>query len=239
MKKVLAFTLMLLAFSHLSAEVHLRREVTYRHTFSDGKQKEVTVVYIDNFAVLDPDEVGKAGTNLFLRTDKPNKDFPLTPRDLEPRPAYVCLDTFYLPTFYGDTGSWCDRYYSSQGDGPESVVISEKKKVLGDTELINFYRSLAEAFREQFLNGVSEWTSADEVLDSFCRIIDFFTKPQLRILRNTIYASYGYSFSSADLKNIFSKCSWYVPDPSFSDSKIESYALAYLKVIQQKEAEGL
>ena len=236
MKKTFTLTLLLLAVPLLWAQEHTRREVTYRHSYSNGRRKEVTVVYIDNFAVLDPDDVGKAGTNIFLRTDSPNEGFPLTARDLEARPAYSCLDPFYLPTFYGDTGTWCDRYYGTNGVSPESTVISEKTRALGDAELTEFYRNLADAFREQFLNGVTPWTAESEVLAAFGRFIDSFTKPQLRILRNTIYASYGYIFSSADLKGIFSKFSWYIPDSSFSENKIESYALDYLKLIQLKEA---
>jgi hypothetical protein len=36
-----------------------------------------------------------------------------------------------------------------------------------------------------------------------------FSRNDLRILRNTIYAKYGYSFNSIDLKNHFSKFEWY------------------------------
>ena len=36
-----------------------------------------------------------------------------------------------------------------------------------------------------------------------------FTREELRILRNTIYAKHGYIFSSADLQEHFSRFSWY------------------------------
>jgi hypothetical protein len=36
-----------------------------------------------------------------------------------------------------------------------------------------------------------------------------FTRSDLRILRNTIYAKYGYIFNSIDLQNHFSRFSWY------------------------------
>lgn len=59
----------------------------------------------------------------------------------------------------------------------------------------------------------------------------WYTKPQLRILRNTIYALHGYDFKSEDLKELF--ISWgkywspsYKVNPNFSEeelSEIEKY----------------
>ncbi|MEO8933565.1 MAG: YARHG domain-containing protein, partial [Xanthomarina sp.] len=41
-----------------------------------------------------------------------------------------------------------------------------------------------------------------------------FTKNELRILRNTIYAQHGYVFKSADLKKHFKQFAWYMPNPN-------------------------
>ncbi len=41
-----------------------------------------------------------------------------------------------------------------------------------------------------------------------------YSKAELRILRNAIYARHGYIFKSADLRNYFSQYSWYVPRSS-------------------------
>lgn len=38
-----------------------------------------------------------------------------------------------------------------------------------------------------------------------------YSKRDLRIMRNSIYAAYGYIFKSDDLRAIFSRCSWYRP----------------------------
>ena len=59
----------------------------------------------------------------------------------------------------------------------------------------------------------------------------WYTKPQLRILRNTIYALHGYDFKSEDLKELFTKWGeyWYPSykvNPKFSEdelSEIEKY----------------
>ena len=53
----------------------------------------------------------------------------------------------------------------------------------------------------------------------------WYTKPQLRILRNTIYALHGYDFKSEDLKELF--ISWgknwspsYKVNPNFSEEEL-------------------
>ena len=58
------------------------------------------------------------------------------------------------------------------------------------------------------------------------------SKPQLRILRNEIYARHGYIFKSADLKAYFSKYPWYKPlygDVTSKMSGIEKYNAAFIK----------
>jgi len=58
------------------------------------------------------------------------------------------------------------------------------------------------------------------------------SKSELRIIRNEIYARHGYIFNSADLKQHFSKFSWYKPvsaDVSASLSDIEKANVAFLK----------
>jgi hypothetical protein len=47
------------------------------------------------------------------------------------------------------------------------------------------------------------------------------TKDKLRILRNTIYAQHGLSFSSKDLQTYFSQFDWYMADPNLKQSEIK------------------
>ena len=61
------------------------------------------------------------------------------------------------------------------------------------------------------------------------------TKKELEIMRNSIYARYGYKFKREDLLNHFSQYSWY--NPSTSDmtsvynqmSSIEKYNVEFIK----------
>ncbi len=67
----------------------------------------------------------------------------------------------------------------------------------------------------------------------------FATKEMLRILRNTIYAQHGLTFSSGDLKNYFSQFDWYIPVPNLKQNEIilSNEELELLHLIQQKEKE--
>lgn len=47
-----------------------------------------------------------------------------------------------------------------------------------------------------------------------------YSKEDLRLLRNTIYAQYGYVFKSKDLQDYFSRFEWYMPDPNLTMEQI-------------------
>ncbi len=48
-----------------------------------------------------------------------------------------------------------------------------------------------------------------------------YTKEELRLLRNTVYAQHGYCFKNADLMAYFSQFAWYMPNPNVKMEKIE------------------
>ncbi|RRD02825.1 YARHG domain-containing protein [Prevotella sp. OH937_COT-195] len=51
--------------------------------------------------------------------------------------------------------------------------------------------------------------ASKEVL--YSSILGGFTKKELRLMRNEIYARHGYRFSSPDMNEYFSQCPWYSP----------------------------
>lgn len=53
------------------------------------------------------------------------------------------------------------------------------------------------------------------------RTIWNFTKNDLQILRNAVYAFNGYQFKNPDLFKYFSQFEWYMPDPNLSSEKIK------------------
>ncbi len=48
-----------------------------------------------------------------------------------------------------------------------------------------------------------------------------YTKDELKLLRNTIYAQYGYAFKTKDLQDYFSQFEWYIPDPNLTMEQIK------------------
>lgn len=48
-----------------------------------------------------------------------------------------------------------------------------------------------------------------------------YSKETLKILRNTVYAQYGYYFNSKDFKDYFSQFEWYIPDPNLTMEQIK------------------
>ena len=62
-----------------------------------------------------------------------------------------------------------------------------------------------------------------------------FSRVDLRILRNTIYAKYGYSFNSIDLKNHFSQFSWYHGIITNVDNQLTLIDIKNIELIQRIE----
>ncbi|MDB2473478.1 YARHG domain-containing protein [Schleiferiaceae bacterium] len=64
-----------------------------------------------------------------------------------------------------------------------------------------------------------------------------YTNRELRIMRNTIYAQYGYDFNSPDLKEYFSQFAWYMPDPNLKmeDIKLTKKEKEFIEKILAKE----
>jgi hypothetical protein len=62
-----------------------------------------------------------------------------------------------------------------------------------------------------------------------------FSKTDLRILRNTIYAKYGYKFISVDLQNHFSQFLWYNGVITNADDRLTEVDRANIELIQRIE----
>lgn len=67
--------------------------------------------------------------------------------------------------------------------------------------------------------------------------LDGISKKELRIMRNEIFASYGYNFKSKDLQEYFSKQSWYVPSDDNVVDKLTEIEKYNIQLIKKKENE--
>ena len=65
--------------------------------------------------------------------------------------------------------------------------------------------------------------------------LTLFSESDLRILRNTIYAKYGYKFNSIDLQNHFSEFQWYNSEFENVDDKFTFVDIENIKLIQKSE----
>lgn len=65
-----------------------------------------------------------------------------------------------------------------------------------------------------------------------------YSKQDLRLLRNLIYAKNGYKFSTDEFKDLFSDFDWYKPDNSFSEDSLSNYEKNLLNDIKQYETQN-
>lgn len=65
--------------------------------------------------------------------------------------------------------------------------------------------------------------------------LEGFTREELRLLRNTIYARHGRVFQSPDLQWYFERRSWYAPQPTYTDSVLTENDRANGKLILHVE----
>ena len=111
------------------------------------------------------------------------------------------------------------------GVGAPPVAIDTKIEEIKYRKT-DFYKLLAGEFYRWYLQkeAFKHSDNADfDCLAAFVEIAKIFSKEDLRILRNTIYAKYGYKFKSADLNEIFSKCDWYSPKESSAENIEERF----------------
>jgi hypothetical protein len=65
--------------------------------------------------------------------------------------------------------------------------------------------------------------------------LEVFSRDDLRILRNTIYAKYGYRFNSKDLQEHFSDFLWYNGITNNVDNKLTAVDIGNIELVQKAE----
>ena len=98
--------------------------------------------------------------------------------------------------------------------------------------------SFASDFRKEKLNFLSDGDflfASFELLDSV--FLSKYSKKELRLIRNEIFARYGYVFKSEDLKTYFNAKDWYVPKRENVDDMLterEKKNIILLKEVENK-----
>ena len=66
-----------------------------------------------------------------------------------------------------------------------------------------------------------------------------YSKAELRLLKNSVYAQYGYTFKNKDLQDYFAQFEWYLPDPNLTleQIKLTKKEQLFMDKIARKEKE--
>ncbi|MBN2661229.1 MAG: YARHG domain-containing protein [Tannerellaceae bacterium] len=94
--------------------------------------------------------------------------------------------------------------YAMQTDAKEGTIVYKMNHAWGRPNML----AIA-------INGMGGDTAYDEYVK---KTLSVFSKAELRLQRNHLFALYGYVFNSADLKAYFETQNWYEPDPSVTSS---------------------
>ena len=79
------------------------------------------------------------------------------------------------------------------------ALLKEEKRRLGGLVFADFYRVRIKALTPEYLSR--------------------YSKKELRLLRNSLIARYGYAFKDKKLRSIFENLPWYKPDPKITTSE--------------------
>lgn len=65
--------------------------------------------------------------------------------------------------------------------------------------------------------------------------LQYYTKDQLRLIRNYFYAKQGYNFKSKDLSQLFSQYDWYKTNSNFAESLIPENEMKFIHYLLSEE----
>ena len=140
-----------------------------------------------------------------------------------------------------------DRVFFEQSDKWIKISSAKDTQVTNDKEKIIITRkNVSPDFFDIFSFAIEnafflDDTGIEEVLKYINKELDetqlkFFTKEQLCLLRNLIFAKHGQIFKSQDLNNWFKDAPWYKPTHNVELSELTELELKNLKAIQKEEA---
>lgn len=194
----------------------------YKYAVHRGEEYSEEFYFINNFMIYEYQN----GLTVFYKNEKGD--------------YYRVFGNYgnYHPDYLGDGIFSAAKYDFNEPPKANIKNVEEIKYRKTD-----FYRILADEFYRWYLQNEafnnSSYNPDFDCLAAFVEIAKIFSKEDLRILRNTIYAKYGYEFKSADLNEIFSKCDWYSPKESSAENvekrfnRLESSLLEVIKLAEK------
>lgn len=143
-------------------------------------------------------------------------------------------------TFYPERGHYMLWSYGDEADSSDFTIPEIIGEVYLEENFIN--EILANNFYWYILRDIPYSSTSREEYCEECkrRLREYYlpslNKSQLRILRNTIYAYYGYLFASKDLRVFFNnRMKWYKPVDDFDESLIAEPHREFINLIKEFE----
>ena len=145
-------------------------------------------------------------------------------------------------TFYPERGHYMLWAYGDEADSSDFTIPEIIGEVYLEENFIN--EILANNFYWYILRDIPYSSTSREEYCEECkrRLREYYlpslNKSQLRILRNTIYAYYGYLFASKDLRVFFNnRMKWYKPVDDFDESLIAEPHREFINLIKEFESQ--
>ena len=174
---------------------------------------------------------------IFLfKEDHSDKSAPARDREF----AMMEFNDVPVLTFYPERGHYMLWSYGDEADSSDFTIPEIIGEVYLEENFIN--EILANNFYWYILRDIPYSSTSREEYCEECkrRLREYYlpslNKSQLRILRNTIYAYYGYLFASKDLRVFFNnRMKWYKPVDDFDESLIAEPHREFINLIKEFE----
>lgn len=203
--------------------------IVYENNYYKYMVNEKMLLFYDGLRIND--------VRIFLfKEDYSDKSAPARDRE------FAMMESNDAPvlTFYPERGHYMLWSYGDEADSSDFTIPEIIGEVYLEENFINAI--LANNFYWYILRDIPYSSTSREEYCEECkrRLREYYlpslNKSQLRILRNTIYAYYGYLFASKDLRVFFNnRMKWYKPVDDFDESLIAEPHREFINLIKEFE----
>lgn len=204
--------------------------IVYQNNYYKYLVNEKMLLFYDGLRIND--------VRIFLfKEDHSDKSAPARDREF----AMMEFNNVPVLTFYPERGHYMLWSYGDEADSSDFTIPEIIGEVYLEENFIN--EILANNFYWYILRDIPYSSTSREEYCEECkrRLREYYlpslNKSQLRILRNTIYAYYGYLFASKDLRVFFNnRMKWYKPVDDFDESLIAEPHREFINLIKEFES---
>lgn len=204
--------------------------IVYENNYYKYMVNEKMLLFYDGLRIND--------VRIFLfKEDHSDKSAPARDREF----AMMEFNNVPVLTFYPEKGYYMLWSYGDDASSSDFTIPEIIGEVYLEENFIN--EILANNFYWYILRDIPYSSTSREEYCEECkrRLREYYlpslNKSQLRILRNTIYAYYGYLFASKDLRVFFNnRMKWYKPVDDFDESLIAEPHREFINLIKEFES---